>query len=288
MLTTRIIGTINLLNGIVVQSKKFREYLPIGKPEVAIHYLDSWGIDEIILLNINRSKYSKNDLIKKILSYSKYCQTPLAVGGGIKSIKDIELLIRNGSDKVVINTNAHINPKLLKEGAKEFGEQAIVASFDVKKTGKFYSVFVDSGNIKLEMDFNDLLKQSIDHGVGEIFINSIDRDGTKNGFDLELIDFVNKNTSVPVIGCGGAGKASDFVKAMPLGVSGLAAGNMFNYTEHSVIKVKREILNNFKNIRLDTVSNYKNKSFNIDGRVLPMNDKEIDKLRFTYIPKEKI
>ena len=75
---------------------------------------------------------------------------------------------------------------------------------------------------------------------------------------------------------------------MPLGVSGLAAGNMFNYTEHSVIKVKREILNNFKNIRLDTVSNYKNKSFNIDGRVLPMNDKEIDKLRFTYIKKEKI
>lgn len=288
MLTTRIVGVINLLNGIVVQSIRFNEYLPIGKPEVAINYLDSWGADEIILLNINRQTKSKNSLIRNLLSYSKFCQTPLAVGGGIKSLRDIELLIRNGADKVVINTNGHLNPNLFREGAKEFGEQAIVASFDVKKIGKNFYAFINSGKVKLEMDLKDLLKQSIDNGAGEIFLNSIDRDGTKSGFDLELIKFVSENISIPLIGCGGAGKASDFIKAMPLKISGLAAGNILNFSEHSVTKIKSIILKKYKNIRLDTISNYQNKLFDKDGRLLPMNDKTIDKLRFDYIPKEKI
>ena len=138
------------------------------------------------------------------------------------------------------------------------------------------------------MDLKDLLKQSIDNGAGEVFLNSIDRDGTKSGFDLELIKFVSENISIPLIGCGGAGKASDFIKAMPLKISGLAAGNIFNFSEHSVIKIKSIILKKYKNIRLDTISNYQNKLFDKDGRLLPMNDKNIDKIRFDYIPEEKI
>lgn len=288
MLKTRIIGVLNILNGNVVQSFNFDKYLPIGKPEISLNYLDQWGIDEIILLDINKKNYKNNFNMAKFLSKSAArCNTPIAAGGGVRTILDIEKLIFNGADKVVINSHGHNNTKLFEEGSNKFGNQAIVASIDVRKVNNEYVCYTHSGNNKKSI-LKDTIKEAENSGAGEIFINSIDRDGTKTGFDKQLISYAKKYTSVPLTICGGAGKASHFNSVLRFKISGIAAGNFFHFSEHSVISLKSYLIRRNKNIRLDTLANYRSMQINDEGRILPLTDNRIDRLRFKYIEKEII
>jgi len=288
MLTTRIIGVINILNDIAVQSVNFSDYLPIGKPEIVVNYLDRWGIDEIVLLDINGSNKNFFELDQYLPEYIFNCQTPVAAGGGVKNLVDIESLIRNGADKVVINSNAHLSPKIIENGAKEFGEQAIIVSIDVKNIEGEYIVFANSGLNKLDLSLNEVIMQAQDYGAGEIIINSIDKDGSGEGFDFELFTLVRNIASIPIIGIGGAGKAEHFLKVHPIGLSGLGAGNFFHYSEHSVIILKQYLKNNNCNVRLDTYADYKNAKIFSNNRLSSSSDKDLESLRFDYIPEEKI
>ena len=288
MLVTRIVGVINLLDDIVVQSLGFNRYLPIGSPEVAVSYLNQWGIDEIVILDISGSVRGECNLYQKLAGYTERCQTPVSAGGGIKTICDIESLIANGADKVVINTKAHEDPNIIRLGVQKFGEQAIVVSVDVKKVGDEYRVFVQSGNRMMNRSLLVVLKEAQDYGAGEIFVNSIDRDGSKKGYDLELFNYIMNNISIPVVGCGGVGTANHFLDALPLKLSGLAAGNFFHYTEHSVILLKSYLRKKSQNIRLDTHTSYHGQEFSVDQRLRVLPDCELENLKFKYIPEEKI
>ena len=288
MLTTRIIGVINVLNNVAVQSINFNRYLPVGRPEIAISYLNKWGIDEIVVLDMKGSVNVGSKLHKYLPGYVADCQAPIAAGGGVQKLADIENLIRNGADKVVINSSAYNNPKIIDEGAREFGEQAIVVSVDIRKEKNNYVIYAESGSKKIGMPLADALRQAQDHGAGEILINSIDRDGSKKGYDLDLLNYVKDIISIPIVGCGGVGTANHFLQAMPIGLSGLAAGNFFHYTEHSVIQLKSYLNQTEEDIRLDTYANYQNREFALDERLLVLSDDKLEALKFEYIPEENI
>ena len=288
MLTTRIIGVINVLNNVAVQSINFNRYLPVGRPDIAISYLNKWGIDEIVVLDMKGSVNGGSELYKYLPGYVADCQAPIAAGGGVQNLADIESLIRNGADKVVINSSAYNNPKIIDEGAREFGEQAIVVSVDIRKEKNNYVIFAESGSKKIGMPLADALRQAQDHGAGEILINSIDRDGSKKGYDLDLLNYVKDILSIPIVGCGGVGTSNHFLQAMPIGLSGLAAGNFFHHTEHSAIQLKSYLNQTEEDIRLDTYANYQNREFALDERLLALSDDKLEALKFEYIPEEKI
>ena len=138
------------------------------------------------------------------------------------------------------------------------------------------------------MPLAEALKQAQDHGAGEILINSIDRDGSKRGYDLELFNYVKDIVSIPIVGCGGVGTSNHFLQSMNIGLSGLAAGNFFHYTEHSVILLKSFLDQNQENIRLDTYANYHEREFALDERLQTLSDDKLEALKFEYIPEEKI
>ena len=175
--------------GIVVQSINFKQYLPVGVPTIAVEYLDRWGIDEIVLLDIDATPESRRPKYEKVVEYAKHCQVPLAVGGGITDLSDIENLILSGADKVVINTAVVENPDLIHQGARLFGDQCMVVAIDVRRLGgRRYEAFTHSGTRPTGYDPFQLAKTAEDRGAGEIFLNSIDRDGSRKGYDLELIE----------------------------------------------------------------------------------------------------
>src|SRR3989338_1647481 len=289
MLKTRIVGVLIVKGGIVVQSINFRRYLPVGIPGIAVEYLNNWGIDEIVLLDIDATPERRRPRYDKIIEYSKYCHVPFAVGGGITDISDIEKLIRSGADKVVINTAAVNGPSLITQGARLFGNQCIVVSIDVRriKSGR-YEVFTHSGTEPTGYSPRDFAKIVEQHGAGEILLTSIDRDGCKQGYDLDMVKQVVNAVNIPIIVCGGVGEPKHFCEAMDLNVSAVAAGNFFHYIEHSVILAKNFVKSAGFDVRLDTYTTYEDFKFDEGGRAKVDDDPILDKLRFEYIPEEVI
>lgn len=291
MLKKRIIASLVVKNGIVVQSLGFNRYLPVGSPEIAVEFLNNWGIDEIILIDIEAAKEERSPNIEMIKRVSRNCYVPLTVGGGIKDIEDVKRLIRNGADKITINKAAVDNPKLLKEAANMFGRQCIVVSIDAKKTqNNSYEVFIDNGKVAIGLSPSEHAKIAEKMGAGEILLNSIDNDGMKTGYDIDLINQVVEAVSIPVIACGGAGHPQHFLDCfINTKVAALAAGNYFHFTEHSPIITKSYLYqNNYLGIRLETYATYRGSSFDGYGRLDKRNDQYLDKLRFEYQPKEII
>ena len=290
MVTKRIIACLTIKDGVVVQSIRFNRYLPVGDPRVAVEFLNSWGIDEIVFLDINASKFKKEPDYQLIREISKKCFVPLTVGGGIQSVSQMKKLIRNGADKISINTAVIQNMKLIKEASEVLGAQSVIASIDAKKnkSGE-YEVFINSGKTATGMGPQALAKKVAEYGAGEILLNSIDRDGSKNGYDLALITLVAKEITIPVIACGGAGSPEHFLEAFSLEKLGAcAAGNFFHFSEHSVITTKAFLRQNNIDVRLDTYANYSGFEFLNKGRIKKREEKYLDMLRFEHIPKEVI
>jgi len=289
MLKTRVIGVLVIKRGIVVQSINFRRYLPVGRPSIAIDYLNRWGIDEIVMLDIDATLESRHWDSETIRDYSQYCQVPFAVGGGIADISDIDRVIRSGADKVVINSAAETTPSLIEQGAKLYGCQCMVVSIDARrKENGVYEAFTHSGTQPTGLSPVTLAKMAEERGAGEILLNSIDRDGCKCGYDLELIRQIVGAIRIPVIVCGGVGYASHFLPAIELHVSAVAAANFFHYTEHSVVLAKSLLRSVQANVRLDSHVTYDGFGFDGDGRARKVSDPALEKLRFEYIPQEVI
>ncbi len=290
MLKKRIIASIIVKDGTVVQSINFKKYLPIGNPEIAVEFLNRWGIDEIILVNIDTTKNKNKPDFEMLKKMSKKSLVPLTFGGGINSIEDVKTAIYNGADKVCLNNAALVNPNLITEAAEIFGNQSVVVSIDVRKNERGdYEVY--SYLLEKEVGLNpvDFAKKVELLGAGEIFLNSVDRDGTKKGLDLKLLNQVAENVSIPVIFCGGIGHPEHFEEGFRNNkVNAIAAANYFHYTEHSVITTKAYLKLKGLNIRCDTYADYEKILFSEEGRIAKRAEEYLKEIRFEYFPEEKI
>lgn len=289
MLKKRIVATLIIKDGIVVQSIGFDKYLPIGNIGICVEFLNKWGIDEIILLDIDKTSQGKGPDFKLITEVSKKIFVPLTVGGGIRNLGDIRKLIHYGADKISINKQALINAKIIREASNIFGNQCIVVSMDAKFKNGEYQVYSDNGKNPTGLDPVKWAKEVESLGAGEILLNSIDRDGSKRGYDLKIIKKVSQSVSIPVIACGGAGHPKHFLDVFTkTGALASAAGNFFHFTEHSPITLKSFLVEKGVDVRLDTYANYRGISFMENGRIAKRPESYLDKLRFEYISEEKI
>ncbi len=261
----RLIPVLLLQNGILVQSRNFSEFQNIGNPISGVKRLSEWGSDELIFLDISNEDrhdlkrddtnfYNKNSIEDIIQEISTFSFMPITVGGNISSLEKIEKLLKKGADKIAINTIANKNINFVKDAAKEFGSQCIVVSVDVKKEKNEYVIYHSRGKEKSDYKFIEFLKLVEGKGAGEILINSIDKDGSGNGFDIDLVKLTQKNTSLPVICCGGAGKFEDFYEVVyNTDVDAVAAANFFQYKDQSVYYTKKYLHEKKLNFREATL-----------------------------------
>lgn len=253
-LAIRIIPCLDVADGRVVKGVNFQNLVDAGDPvELASYYAEN-GADEITFLDISASKDDKKTIIDVVKKTAEAVFVPLTVGGGIRSVEDVDLLLRAGADKVSINTSAISNPVLINAISKRFGSQVLVISIDARRTSeKFavsgFEVTTHGGSKSAGLDALAWTKQAVERGAGEVLLNSMDKDGTKDGFDLELISLVKKNISVPLIASGGAGKVSDFAPAVKAGADALLAASIFHFQEVSINQVKAELKANNIEIR---------------------------------------
>lgn len=217
MLTTRIIPCLDVDEGRVVKGIQFRSVIPAGNPvEMARDYAEQ-GADEIIFLDIGATCRKRDTLIGLVEAVSDQVFVPLTVGGGIRSIEDMRKILNAGADKVAVCTAAVNNPGLLCQGAGTFGSQCLVLSVDARKRNGRWNVFVNGGRQDTGIDTLDWVRTGEKMGAGEILLNSIDRDGTRQGYDLDLIRTVTRSVKIPVIASGGAGTPDDVFQAIQAG-----------------------------------------------------------------------
>jgi cyclase len=235
VLKKRIAASLIVKDGIVVQSIGFKKFLPLGKPAIAIEFLNQWGIDEIILLDISATKNNLEPDYKMIKNAALKSHVPLTVGGGINNVDQMKELMHSGADKISLNYAALTNRDLISKAAHIFGDQCVVVSIDALNDNGKYKVFDYINKKRLDLSVDKIAAEFQSLGAGEILINSVDRDGSYLGYDIDLINSVCNVVTVPVICCGGAKNAKDFIKVFEeTNVSAASAANFFHFTEHSV------------------------------------------------------
>lgn len=269
MLKKRLVACLVIKDNWVVQSLHFQRYLPVGTPEIALEYLARWDVDEIVVLDISVTKDAKAPNPAMLARITSGCFVPITYGGGLRSVEQIRELIQGGADKVCINTGALNDPQLITGGADIFGSQCIVVSIDARKESSGeYQVYGDSGRWATGRHPVEWAREAAELGAGEIFLTSIDRDGSKQGYDIPLVKRVSDAVSIPVIACGGVGHPDHFIEGIEAGqAAAVAVANFFNYTEHSVILSKSYLENAGIGIRLDATPNYRDFSFDAQGRI---------------------
>lgn len=288
MLKNRIIAVLVIKDGLVVQSIGFRRYLPVGSPVVAVEFLTSWGVDEIVFLDIDATPKGREPNYSAIANVVSAGQVPLTVGGGISTLQHIEKALYYGADKVAVNAAFISNPDLVREGAKRFGNQCIVVSMDVFQRKNGYEVLTHSGARQTGCNPVETALRAEQAGAGEILLNSIHRDGMKTGYDIELTESVCKAVHIPVIACGGVGNPGHLLEGIRAGAGAVAAGNFFHFSEHSIITTKNWLILKGAEVRLDTYATYDCFSFDSLGRPSKLEDVALERLRFDYIPEELI
>ena len=246
MITKRIIPCLDVKNGRVVKGVNFQGLADVSSPvELGKYYSDN-GADELVFYDITASFEGRklfSDILKEVAST---IFIPLTVGGGINGVEDFDRVLKCGADKVSVNSGAIRNPSIIYEAAKRYGSQCVVLSVDAKRVDGQYRVFSKGGREDTGMDALEWIKRGVDSGAGEIVLNSIDTDGVKQGFDLEMLAAVCDIVSVPVIASGGAGCKEDFVKlfkSLPKVDAGLAA-SIFHFGEVKIPDLKRELAKN--------------------------------------------
>lgn len=286
----RIIGTVVVKNNIAVQSIGFNKYLPIGKPEIVVEYLCSWGIDEIVVIDIDASKEGRSFCLDLLARIAKKCFVPLTIGGGIKDVETAKHIIAGGADKLCLNATLFNSIELVSTLANIFGSQCLIGSIvHSKLPGKEEGNVYDYVNKKItDMPVLDFCSKLQDYGVGEIMLNSVLADGSLTGFDLPLIQKITEVSKVPVIAGSGAGKVEHFVNLFTqTAAAAAAAGNFWNYSEHSVANVKAALIQkNISEIRFESGLVYMNHRHDEVGRVIAPDEKYLEKLLFTPIERE--
>jgi len=262
MLKNRLIPVLFLKHGFLVRSEEFRIHQNLGNPVTQVERYNAWDADELIYIDItpddcydrgrdDMSIKNPNNLFDIISLVAKKCFMPLTFGGKIRTLEDIRQRMALGADKVTINTKALEYPSFISEAAKHFGSQAIIVSIDaLRHDDGSLEVFKSLGKIPTGRKPEEWAREAAERGAGEIFINSIDRDGMAEGYDIEYIQKVVESTNIPVIACGGAGHNKHFVESLLKGgASAAAAGNIFHFKEMSYILAKRALKKMDINVR---------------------------------------
>lgn len=244
MLKRRIIPIELLMNGRLVKSTRFSDWRDVGDPVKSSAVYNSQYADELILLNIARDRASVQPLAELMQKVSEECFMPLSVGGGIRSFDDAAYLIQNGADKVVINSAAYRDREVISRIADRFGTQAVIIAIDAKRDGNGYAVVSASANQLEPVTLEAHIASCEAAGAGEFLIQSVDQDGTMEGFDLDLLRLTCSAARVPVIGCGGSGQYNHLKEAF-LGteVSALACGSLFNFSDSNPLRAKAFLSN---------------------------------------------
>lgn len=240
MLAKRIIPCLDVRNGKVVKGVNFEGVKDVGDPvELAIQY-NKQGADEIVFYDITASHEGRGVMLDVVRETAKQVFVPLCVGGGIATIEDFRDTLRAGADKVSINSQAVKNPKLISDAAEVFGSQCVVIGIDAKRNDKGgYSVFINGGRLDMNLDLGDWVKEIEERGAGEICLNSIDTDGVRGGFDIEMLNFVCSRVKIPVIASGGCGAINHFSEVFEQTASSAAlAASLFHFGELTVGEVK--------------------------------------------------
>jgi cyclase len=247
----RIIPCLDVKGGRAVKGTRFVSLRDAGNPvELARRYYEE-GADEIVFLDISASVEGRKTMVEVARAVAREVFIPFTIGGGISSISCINDLLKAGADKVSLNSAAISNPKLIQEAAIEFGSQAIVVAIDAKKDGDRFQVYSKSGTLPTGLDAVNWARKVVSLGAGEILLTSIDRDGTRNGFDLELTNAVSRAVSVPVIASGGAGKMDDFVDVFKkTKASAALAASLFHYKQIEMLSLKKYLQKNGVDVRV--------------------------------------
>lgn len=240
MITKRIIPCLDVRDGRVVKGVNFQGLRDVSSPvELGLFY-SNCGADELVFYDITASAEGRKLFTDILCETAKRVFIPLTVGGGIRTVADFDRVLKCGADKVSVNSGAIHNPALIHEAAKRYGDQCVVLSVDVKRVDGVFRVFAKGGRENTGMEAIEWIKRGVDNGAGEIVVNSIDTDGVKGGFDLEMLDAVCNAVSVPVIASGGAGKIEDFItlfQTLPKVDAGLAA-SIFHFGEVDIADLK--------------------------------------------------
>ncbi|MBR5301261.1 MAG: imidazole glycerol phosphate synthase subunit HisF [Clostridia bacterium] len=251
MITKRIIPCLDVKNGRVVKGVNFMGLSDVNDPVELGRYYSENGADELVFYDITASSEGRKlftDILRKVAST---IFIPLTVGGGINTLDDFERVLASGADKVSVNSGAIRHPQLIGEAAKRYGDQCVVLSVDVKRVDGSYHVFAKGGREDTGMDALEWIRRGVDMGAGEIVLNSIDTDGVKRGFDLEMLRNVSEIVNVPIIASGGAGCVADFVtlfQTLPKVDAGLAA-SIFHFGEVKISDLKEELYRNGITVR---------------------------------------
>ncbi|MBQ7499706.1 MAG: imidazole glycerol phosphate synthase subunit HisF [Clostridia bacterium] len=252
MITKRIIPCLDVKNGRVVKGVNFEGLSDVSSPVALAEYYSACGADELVFYDITASSEERKIFTDILEEAASKVFIPLTVGGGINTVGDFDRVLKCGADKVSVNSGAIRNPALVSEAAKIYGDQCVVLSADIKRVGGEFHVFAKGGRIDTGMEAIEWIKRCLENGAGELVINSIDTDGVKKGFDIEMLKAVCEISDVPVIASGGAGSADDFVtlfREIPDVDAGLAA-SIFHFGEVKISDLKELLKQNGINVRL--------------------------------------
>jgi imidazole glycerol-phosphate synthase subunit HisF len=286
VLTRRVIPVVLMRNNSVIQSRNFNQYLPVGRPEIAVKYLNDWGADEIVLLDIGASKSGDSPNFSLIEACANSSNIPLAVGGGISSIEDARRIFDSGADKLTLNSAA--SNELFLEISAIFGAQAIILAVDTK--------VVDGENLLYDYKSNtvkniSILKflDSFNHDLfGEIIIQSADRDGSKTGYEIGLLHKVADKVKKPIIALGGYGSPTHLNSLFKnSSVSAGAIGNSVHHFEHTLVVIKSNLDKNL-GIRIETDANYNDLPLDVHARLRKRSDFSLNELLYHRISQEVI
>lgn len=239
MHTKRIIPCLDVNNGRVVKGVNFVDLIDAGDPVAVGAAYDKAGADELVFLDITASCDNRGTVVDMVRRVAEKVFIPFTVGGGIRTVDDFKAILREGADKVSVNSAAIMNPHLISEAADKFGSQCVVVAIDAKKTSDGFHIFKNGGRIDMGIDAVEWAMQAEKLGAGEILLTSMDGDGTKAGYDIELTRVIAENVSIPVIASGGAGKLEHFYEALTEGKADAAlAASLFHFKELEIREVK--------------------------------------------------
>ena len=242
MLKIRIIPCLDVKNGRVVKGVNFVNLVDAGDPVEAAQAYDEAGADELCFLDITASHENRSILLDVVKRTAEKCFMPLTVGGGVRTNKDIKMLLDSGADKVSINTSVITNPNFIKEASEAFGSQCIVVAIDAKRNNDGWQIFTHGGREPTGLDPIDFAKKAEFLGAGEILLTSMDRDGTKKGYDTDLLNKITKTLEIPVIASGGVGNIEHLIDGIKEGgASAVLAASIFHFGEITIKEVKDKL-----------------------------------------------
>lgn len=251
MLEKRIIPCLDVYNGRVVKGINFMNLRDAGDPVELASFYDQEGADELVFLDISASHEGRKTMVEVVRRTAEQVFIPFAVGGGISTVDDIRSLLMAGADKVSVNSAAVKDPSIITEGARQFGSQCMVVAIDARKNGSSYQVYINGGRIATGKDALEWAQEAERRGAGEILLTSMDKDGTKDGYDLELTAMISDQVEIPVIASGGAGNLDHLYQAVTIGrADAVLCASIFHYREYTIKEAKQYLREKGVSVRL--------------------------------------